>query len=559
MSIKHSEFALKAGTILKNGIYTLRSVIGAGGFGVTYLASKRAETSFGQDSYVVIKELFLTPNARGYYCHRTSDGVTVRPSDSLLNSYPDFIRRFKEEAETLYRFRHLDGMVQVLDLFEENNTYYFTMEYIDSSDLYQYVAKKGPLSVEEASRIITKIGDLLTEIHKEKVLHRDIKPHNILIDNNGKPYLIDFGIAKSYGDFDKVSKITGFATEGYASPEQLSGGNNLISPSMDVYSLAATLYFCLTNFDPPKLSDRNLGASVSVREHNKKISLAIEKSIEKAMTIRPQERTSTVDEFLKGLPKISVDEDKSASITNDKNKGKVAPQPPKSAEKQDQIKNKIQLPPINTGKISFKTFTFKKLGEYIFELKWEVKGCEEILLVVGTDKSVVKSIGHKKVTIEKPTVAYLMAKDKDGSDIQSHKIKLWAGENLNKKLASKDLINNDANNKSVTSVNPGIENPSSTNSTENHESATSNWFVFGLQAIYVASPLIMILIINKITDGNIGIEDFSEDFLNPLVPLILIAGGKIFKSETAYGLGILWFLYLHGVLLYHVGKTLYNL
>lgn len=305
MSKNTIEHALPTGTMLKNGMYTITSLIGAGGFGITYLGVKKSDTSFGQTKKVVIKELFIAPNPENYNCIRdTNNKRTVRPSVSLSNNFDDFKRRFKEEAETLYRFREYEGMVQVLDYFEENNTFYFVMDYIESTDLLDVVKLKKKLSLDESMNYINQVGSLVHKIHQHKVLHRDIKPQNILIDKTGKAFLIDFGISKTYDNLDKVSKITGFHTAGYAPPEQFANKMNLISEAMDVHALAATFYFCITGHHPPTLQDRNLGADVSVCKHNPGLPTALDTIVERAMTIRPQDRTQTVNEFLDGINKI---------------------------------------------------------------------------------------------------------------------------------------------------------------------------------------------------------------------------------------------------------------
>ena len=305
MSKNTIEHALPTGTMLKNGMYTITSLIGAGGFGITYLGVKKSDTSFGESKKVVIKELFIAPNPENYNCIRdTNNKRTVRPSGSLGNNFDDFKRRFKEEAETLYRFREYEGMVQVLDYFEENNTFYFVMDYIESTDLLDVVKLKKKLSLDESMNYINQVGSLVHKIHQHKVLNRDIKPQNILIDKTGKAFLIDFGISKTYDNLDKVSKITGFHTAGYAPPEQFANKMNLISEAMDVHALAATFYFCITGHHPPTLQDRNLGADVSVCKHNPGLPTALDTIVERAMTIRPQDRTQTVNEFLDGLHNI---------------------------------------------------------------------------------------------------------------------------------------------------------------------------------------------------------------------------------------------------------------
>jgi len=307
MSTKKIEHALPPGTELRNGVYSIERVIGSGGFGITYLGHKKPDTTFGDSKKVVIKELFIAPNTENYNCIRdTYSKKTVRPSESLQNNFEDFKRRFKDEAETLYKFRAYEGMVQVLDYFEENGTFYFTMDYIESKDLNEVVKLRGKLSLDEALNYIRQVGSLVHKIHQQKVLHRDIKPQNILIDKNDKAFLIDFGIAKTYNNLDVVSKVSGFHTPGYAPPEQFANKINLISEAMDVHALAATFFYCVTGKNPPTLQDRNLGEDVSVCHLIPELPKGLDLIIEKAMAIKPQDRTQTVKEFLDGLAKYGT-------------------------------------------------------------------------------------------------------------------------------------------------------------------------------------------------------------------------------------------------------------
>ncbi len=299
MSKDKIEHALPIGTVLKNGMYTVTSVIGSGGFGITYMAVQKPDTVFGDSKKVVIKELFIAPNTANRNCIRdTNNRKTVHPSGGLSQDFDYFKRKFKAEAETLHRFRSYEGMVQVLDYFEENNTVYFIMHYIESMDLHDVVKSKGRLPLKDALDYINQVGTLVQKLHGHKVLHRDIKPQNILIDKSGKAFLIDFGISKAYDNLDVVSKITGTYTDGYSPPEQMASIKNLISAAMDVHALAATFYFCVTGQHPPKLQDRNLGVEVTVSNINTSIPKAIDQVIGKAMAIRPQDRTQTVIEFL---------------------------------------------------------------------------------------------------------------------------------------------------------------------------------------------------------------------------------------------------------------------
>ena len=205
------------------------------------------------------------------------------------------------EAKTLYRFRHETGMVQVKDFFEAHGTVYFTMQYIDGQTLTQYVKQRGKLTAEQALPIVQTVGNLLTKLHSENVLHRDVKPDNIMLSKSGEVYLIDFGISKEYKETEKVSKITGMGTPRYAPPEQMAGRRDLISTAMDVYGLACTMYFCLTESAPQIADEVDLEGHKTAKDLNPEVSSTWNEVIEQGRVKKPQERTREISTFLNGL------------------------------------------------------------------------------------------------------------------------------------------------------------------------------------------------------------------------------------------------------------------
>ena len=168
---------LQKGARLQNGKYTVERVLGQGGFGITYLAQ---HSLFGQ---VALKELFLN-HAAQMYC--TRQGNTVLPKFDTVQ-FEGFKAKFLEEARTLARFKDIEGIVKVLDYFEENGTAYFSMEYINGQTLEDLVETKkaqhgGFMKEAEALAIIGQVGKALSVVHQQGILHRDIKPANILLN-----------------------------------------------------------------------------------------------------------------------------------------------------------------------------------------------------------------------------------------------------------------------------------------------------------------------------------------------------------------------------------------
>ncbi|HUT48778.1 MAG TPA: serine/threonine-protein kinase, partial [Alphaproteobacteria bacterium] len=163
-------------------LYRIESVLGAGGYALTYLGSHK-----GLDQKVAIKEYMPDQIAV-----REQDHLTLRPRADSDDDYERGLRRFAKEARTLAKFRH-PGIVPVTDIFEENGTAYMVMEYVEGESLHQHLGRVGTL-VEPAFRaIFDPILEALAEVHANGILHRDIKPANIYVRADGSPVLLDFG------------------------------------------------------------------------------------------------------------------------------------------------------------------------------------------------------------------------------------------------------------------------------------------------------------------------------------------------------------------------------
>lgn len=283
---------LQKGARLQNGKYTIERVLGQGGFGITYLAQ---HSLFGQ---VALKELFLN-HAAQMYC--TRQGNTVLPKfDSV--QFDGFKVKFLDEARTLARFKDVEGIVKVLDYFEENGTAYFSMEYINGQTLEDLIeAKKaqhgGFMKEAEAVAIIEQVGKVLSVVHQQGVLHRDIKPANILLNaQTQRAALIDFGIARSFIEGSSTGQ-TAFFSEGFSAPE-LKLINLAKGTYTDVYSLGSTLFYCLTGQPAQAADQREMEGFKSPKYLNPNVSKATNEAIIKAIHLRPSERPATVEEFL---------------------------------------------------------------------------------------------------------------------------------------------------------------------------------------------------------------------------------------------------------------------
>lgn len=238
---------LKAGTILRN-TYRIESVLGQGGFGITYLA-----IHVRLKKQMAIKEFF--PKT---LCNRETDTSHVRTATDANSELVQKLRRkFLKEAEHIAK---MDSpyIVKIIDVFEENQTAYYIMDFIEGRSLSDIVKNDGPLPVKQAMEYITKIGEALAYIHSKRMNHLDVKPANIMVrSKDNTPILIDFGLSKQYdSDGNQTSTTPIGLSHGFAPIEQYrDGGVKEFSPQTDLYSLAATLYYVLTEITPPQASE----------------------------------------------------------------------------------------------------------------------------------------------------------------------------------------------------------------------------------------------------------------------------------------------------------------
>ena len=236
---------LKPGSTLRHGAYRIEKILGQGGFGITYLAM-----DLNLDRYVAIKEFFPKD-----YCDR--DDTTSQVSLGTQGS-KEFVNRLKakflKEARNIAKFDN-PYIVRIHSAFEENNTAYYVMDYIEGETLADIVKNEGPIPEDKALQYIKKVGDALDYIHTRNMTHLDVKPANIIVrQEDGTPILIDFGLAKQYDAQGQQTSTTPTGiSHGYAPMEQYSsGGIKEFSPQTDLYSLGATLYFILSGVVPPQ-------------------------------------------------------------------------------------------------------------------------------------------------------------------------------------------------------------------------------------------------------------------------------------------------------------------
>ena len=284
---------LKTGYLLKSGEYRVERVLGQGGFGITYLAEQT-----GLMRKVAIKEFFMRE-----YCEREHGTASITLGSSGSREMVDrFRQKFIKEARAIAAFgfdnKHI---VRIIDVFEENNTAYYVMEYVGGASLSDKV-KTGALPEAAAVRYIRQIATALDFVHGKRMMHLDVKPSNILLNENDEAVLIDFGLAKQYDTQGSQTSTTPVGiSHGYAPLEQYKqGGVGTFSPATDIYSLGATLYKLVTGKTPPEAGDvMNEGQP----ELPVGISDAVRKAVETAMQPAVKKRPQSIGEFLSLLDK----------------------------------------------------------------------------------------------------------------------------------------------------------------------------------------------------------------------------------------------------------------
>ncbi len=236
------------GQKLQMGKYCILKQIASGGFGNTY----EVKNLYFDERYAM-KEFFMKGiNERD----DNATSVSVSNKDNR-EQFHNQLEKFKKEARRLRKL-HNEHIVQVFDLFEENGTAYYVMDFVDGESLSHYLKKRSkPFKEDEVLQILSQVLDALGAVHEKNIWHLDLKPANIMMDKTGRVKLIDFGASKQMSSKDGYTSTTTSMcyTAGYAPTEQIEQNVDLIGPWTDIYSLGATLYNLLTNNQPPTISE----------------------------------------------------------------------------------------------------------------------------------------------------------------------------------------------------------------------------------------------------------------------------------------------------------------
>jgi serine/threonine protein kinase/peptidoglycan hydrolase-like protein with peptidoglycan-binding domain len=264
------------------GRYRIVSVLGQGGFGITYRA---LDSELGRE--VAIKEYL--PAALAV----RQDGTTVVPRST--GAAEDFVwgrDRFIGEGRTLAALHRVPGIVLVHDFLETNGTAYLVMELLGGQTLQARVASGGPLDAASLEALLRPLLDGLEQVHAAGFLHRDIKPANILLDDQGRPTLIDFGASRA-AVAGRSQVMTAVFTPGYAAVEQFTAAKQ--GPWTDIYGLAATLHFAVAGQPPPNAVDRVLDdAYVPLADGRRPVPQNLLAAIDAGLAVRAADRPQSI-------------------------------------------------------------------------------------------------------------------------------------------------------------------------------------------------------------------------------------------------------------------------
>lgn len=281
MNADNNKRLLPIGTLLHNNVYRVERHLASGGFGNTYLV-----TNVEFNEKVAIKEFFL----KGISA-REGDTLTVMTTtDEGREQFDTQREKFKKEARLLRKIDH-KNIVRVHDLFDENGTSYYAMDWIDGESLTNLLKRKEkPLTEKETLAILDQLLDALETIHERGIWHLDLKPANIMLSRQGKVTLIDFGASKQFSSVEGYTSLSGFLpyTPGYAASEQMEGTLSNLGPWTDFFALGATLYYLLTCSAPPSLSDLSDESFVLPNTVSKKMQDLIAWMMTPARRRRPQ-------------------------------------------------------------------------------------------------------------------------------------------------------------------------------------------------------------------------------------------------------------------------------
>ena len=282
---------LPAGTVL-HGRFEVKRVIGEGGFGITYEGLDQV-----LNARVAIKEYYMT----GFVNRNVAASLDVIPSvGEKAETFRKNREKFYSEAMVLAKFGEEDGIVRIQDYFQENETAYIVMEYLDGGSLKDRLNRDGTMNWEEALDLLMPGMVSLEHVHEAGIIHRDISPDNIMLTKSGKIRILDFGAARKTTDSDPKS-LSVILKPGYA-PEEQYRSKGVQGPWTDVYAFCATLYRCITGQVPDEAMDRLVSDTLRpVHFLVPECPVSVSKVIGKGMAVSQKDRYQSLQELISDL------------------------------------------------------------------------------------------------------------------------------------------------------------------------------------------------------------------------------------------------------------------
>lgn len=321
---RQPEFALPPGAQLHAGKYLVGKVLGQGGFGITYVGLDQS-----LELRVAVKEYFPTHMAsRAGGTSALSWHASVMDRDSGREG-------FVKEARKMAKIHRIPNVVEVRDVFYENDTAYIVMDFVAGETLKDRLIRTGPMDAERCIQTLRPVMESLGMAHERGLIHRDVSPDNIMLDPAGTVWLLDMGAAKDIdvqaGDRTQSSQMV--VKHGFSPPEQSASAGS-IGPWTDVYAMCATIYYCVTGKLTPDAVDRLMGAPL---EMPAAIPQNLAAALERGLALRPEERIRSMEELMEALDGV---------IREQKVKTKKKEKKKKTEEKKEtkEKKERIQIP-----------------------------------------------------------------------------------------------------------------------------------------------------------------------------------------------------------------------
>lgn len=287
---------LVPGTVLA-GRYIVGRVLGEGGFGITYVGRDTL-----LDMKVAIKEFYMS----GYVNRNNTYSTVVQAS---IGTHAEMFEKnrdkFLQEARVLAKFSTEDGIVGIRDFFQENNTAYIVMEFLNGGTMRDYLSRVGKLTWEQTHRILRPILSSLSNVHNHDIIHRDISPDNIMMTRDGKVKLLDFGAARTISKTD-IKSLSVILKPGYA-PEEQYRSKGQQGPWTDIYALCATMYRCLTGEVPDDSMERMYNDQVQSPYERGVCPIAISNVLMKGLAVRQADRYQSIPDFCAALAEAEKD------------------------------------------------------------------------------------------------------------------------------------------------------------------------------------------------------------------------------------------------------------